>query len=234
MTLQCFMALKQFSGMVNDKKRGSSFAYGHCTGHAEERISESYFKNKITWYLYNRNNDIWLFLWSSSQTILFLTEMILMTKCCFWENQKYLQRSVGRDWNVPRLWLSWSEIRGAGEHMMWRYTGHQRHRSISWLRDAPPPPWALTPDARPRAAFISTTGRAESGEAWGIISRDLPVLEITLLVISVIPSSSSSDLSWGSSPWRPVSPWPSHSGPSLRSVSPCWGYLQNKAIEIRK
>ena len=31
MTLQCFMVLKQFSGIVNDKKRGSSFAYGHCS-----------------------------------------------------------------------------------------------------------------------------------------------------------------------------------------------------------
>ena len=59
MTLQCFMALKRFSGMVNDKKRGSSFAYGYCTGHAEETIIVNHIlRVKSVDNPYNRNNDI--------------------------------------------------------------------------------------------------------------------------------------------------------------------------------
>ena len=189
MTLQCFMALKRFSGMVNDKKRGSSFAYGYCTGHAEETIIVNHIlRVKSVDNPYNRNNDIiWLFLWSSSQTILFLTEMILMTKCCFWENQKYLQRSVGRDWNVPRLWLSWSEIR-AEEHMMWRYTGHQRHRSISWLRDAPPPPWLLTPgpgqlSSQPRGEWSQVRQHQSPSASAGDNSASDPSDPIIIIII---------------------------------------------------
>lgn len=115
-----------------------------------------------------------------------------------------------RDWNVPRLLIV------TIGHIMWRVTGHAGHRSI-WYRDCVTL-WrasSLTPGLT-RAAFIpATEERAEHHQSRSARPGDNFVASD--LSDPIIPSS---HLSWSSSRWRPVSPWPRHSGPhSRRSVS---------------